>query len=313
MRPMTTRVAPKLGCHRKLLLRVAGVIAVSLPVANFSQSLAQSAPAGNPAAMAADTNPEFEVATIKPAKPGGPVQGITINGRQFLVYDTALLNLIGFAYGVQREEIVGAPEWASSEKYDVSAEQSAEGQPTLQQWKTMVQKLLADRFELKFHREKRELTVYALVLGKDGPKLTKSSSQSSLPNVSFHPSGEFRAQNETMENFAGQLQGTVLGRPVVDQTGFEEGLISHCSGRPMKHNSRRSAGTGHRRRRALMRRRSFRRDPGAIGFEDGVEEGFRRRAGDRSRRAAVGELAASLLAKADLSTTAARSRRLRSR
>lgn len=217
---MTTRVAPKLGCHRKLLLRVAGVIAVSLPVANFSQSLAQSAPA-NPAAMAADTNPEFEVATIKPAKPGGPVQGITINGRQFLVYDTALLNLIGFAYGVQREEIVGAPEWASSEKYDVSAEQSAEGQPTLQQWKTMVQKLLADRFELKFHREKRELTVYALVLGKDGPKLTKSSSQSSLPNVSFHPSGEFRAQNETMENFAGQLQGTVLGRPVVDQTGFE--------------------------------------------------------------------------------------------
>jgi uncharacterized protein (TIGR03435 family) len=85
----------------------------------------------------------------------------------------------------------------------------------------MVQKLMADRFQLKFHFEKREQTVYVLSVVKAGPKLTRSQSD---PNASggmgFGPPGHFGATNATMGDVAGALGQGALNRPVVDQTGL---------------------------------------------------------------------------------------------
>jgi uncharacterized protein (TIGR03435 family) len=171
--------------------------------------------------MAADATPEFEVATIKPATPDRPGKGFMVRGRQFSTVNTTLSDMITFAYGIHAKQITGGPGWVETEKYDVAAQPNGEGQPNAQQWKGMFQKLLADRFTLTFHRDKKELAVYAITVGKNGPKLTKSEGNpSGLPGLFFRGLGVLPATNATMADFAGVMQGAVLDRPVVDQTGL---------------------------------------------------------------------------------------------
>jgi uncharacterized protein (TIGR03435 family) len=85
----------------------------------------------------------------------------------------------------------------------------------------LLQKLLADRFGMKFHREKRELSVYTIVVGKAGAKLTKAEGDPKTdPQLFFYGPGKFVARNATMGDFAEFLQGGVVDRPVIDQTGL---------------------------------------------------------------------------------------------
>jgi uncharacterized protein (TIGR03435 family) len=87
----------------------------------------------------------------------------------------------------------------------------------------MLQKLLADRFKLAFHREKKELSVYAITVGKTGPKLTKSDGDpNGLPGLGFRGPGRFNGRNANIADFAGIMQTLVLDRPVVDQTGLRD-------------------------------------------------------------------------------------------
>jgi uncharacterized protein (TIGR03435 family) len=88
----------------------------------------------------------------------------------------------------------------------------------------MMQKLLADRFQLKFHRDTKELSVYALTAAKGGPKISKSERDpDSLPGLFFRgPGTNLYVTNAGMGEFAGLLQSAVLDRPVVDQTGLTE-------------------------------------------------------------------------------------------
>lgn len=103
----------------------------------------------------------------------------------------------------------------------MAAQPDGEGQPNDKQWKVMLQKLLAERFKLTFHRETRVLSVYAIVIGKTGSKLTKSEGDpNGLPSLFFRGLGVLPAMNATMADFAGVMQSAVLDRPVVDQTGL---------------------------------------------------------------------------------------------
>lgn len=173
-------------------------------------------------AMASNAPMAFEVATIKPSKPGAQGKGITMRGpRQFATFNTSLNDLITFAYGVHVKQITGGPAWLDSDFYDISAEPEAEGTPNRKQLEAMLQKLLTDRFKLTFHREKKELSVYAIVLGKSGSKLTKSQGDpNGLPGLGFRGLGQMMAVNSNMDDFAGLMQSIVLDRPVVDQTGL---------------------------------------------------------------------------------------------
>jgi uncharacterized protein (TIGR03435 family) len=171
--------------------------------------------------MAADFTPEFEVATVKPATPDRPGKAFMVRGRQFSTFNTTLADLITFAYGIHAKQITGAPAWVETEKFDVAAQPNGEGQPNEKQWKSMVQKMLADRFKLAFHRDKRELSVYAITVGKNGPKLTKSAGDpNGLPGLFFRGLGNLPAINANMGDLASVMQGAVLDRPVVDQTGI---------------------------------------------------------------------------------------------
>lgn len=174
-----------------------------------------------PKPMAADANPVFEVATIKPSKPDTPGRAFRVNGRRFTTFNTTLNNLISFAYGLHDRQITGGPAWMESDKYDLEAKPDGEGQPSQAQWRTMLEKLLADRFKLAFHRDKKELAVYAIVVAKTGSKLTKSDGDpNGLPSLFFRGLGILPARNATMTDFAGVMQTAVLDRPVVDQTGL---------------------------------------------------------------------------------------------
>lgn len=180
-----------------------------------------------PKPMAADANPSFEVATIKPSKPEAQGKGFRLNGRNFSTINTSLNDLIEYAYDVHTKQILGGPEWLDKDKYDIAAVPDGEGTPSHEQLRTMVQKLLTERFKLTFHRDKKELAVYVLTVGKDGPKnVTKSESPAPGFSIPIRPAPggvAMSVRNGTMTNFAVfGLQGAVVDRPVLDRTNLTD-------------------------------------------------------------------------------------------
>lgn len=169
-------------------------------------------------------DPSFEVATIKPSKPDQQGKGFRVlpNGG-FTTINTTLDDMIKFAYDVQDKQVIGGPDWIGSEKFDVDAKPDTPGLPNERQLKSMVQKLLADRFQLKFHRDKKELSAYVLSVAKNGPKMTKDTDvpNNGLPSLFFRGLGVLPVHNATMGEFANLMQSAVLDRPVVDQTGLD--------------------------------------------------------------------------------------------
>jgi uncharacterized protein (TIGR03435 family) len=169
--------------------------------------------------MAADAKPGFEVATIKPARPEERFSLLVNRSGMMTTTSTSVSDLIKFAYDLHPRQITKGPAWLESEKFDVTAKPDTAGIPNPTQLKTMVQKLLKERFELTFHNEKKELSVYAITVAKTGPKLTKNDSGGNLPG--FGPGrGNFLVRNSTMAEFASVLQANILEQPVVDQTGL---------------------------------------------------------------------------------------------
>lgn len=177
-----------------------------------------------PKVMPADANPVVEVATIKPSNPDERRFGIGVRpGGAFSTAGTTLRDLITFAFGVHARQIVGAPGWIEADKFDISGKPDIEGMPNDKQMRSMMQKLLADRFKLALHHDKRELTVYAITVGPAGAKLTKSQSTGlPLPGLGFRGLGSMMARNATIADVASLLQTMVLDRPVVDQTGLTD-------------------------------------------------------------------------------------------
>ena len=143
-----------------------------------------------------------------------------MQGRQFTSINLSASDLILLAYGIHPRQLVGAPDWIEKDRYDVLGKPDVEGQPNTRQMKALIQKLLADRFSLKFHRENRELSVYLIVVAKTGAKLTKGEGDSKADPLMFFYGAEFVAKNTSMADFAGFLQGGTLDRPVLDQTGL---------------------------------------------------------------------------------------------
>jgi len=172
--------------------------------------------------MAEDANPSFEVATIKPSKPDEQGKAFLVRGRKFSTINTTLAEIITFAYDIHAKQITGAPEWVNTDKFDIEAQPDVPGSPNGKQLKTMVQKLLADRFGLKFHKDKKELSAYVLTVSKAGPKLKKSEGDpKGLPGLFFRGLGVLTVTNATMGDFTQLMQGAVMDRPVVDQTALE--------------------------------------------------------------------------------------------
>jgi uncharacterized protein (TIGR03435 family) len=170
--------------------------------------------------------PSFEVATIKLTSPDERARYIRMQStHQFLARGYTLRALVSAAYNLPPRAISGGPDWVDLERYDILAATPGETRPNLDEQMAMLRKLLDDRFNLAFHREPKELSVFVLTVAKGGIKLKESSAppddQPVLVNTVYPGEKIFLpARNATMAQFASMLQRAVLDRPVVDQTNL---------------------------------------------------------------------------------------------
>jgi uncharacterized protein (TIGR03435 family) len=198
-------------------------------------------------AAAQSARPAFEVASVKEntsvSDRGGP--GST-PGR-FRVTNSPLRFILLDAFHVMDHQLIGAPEWTGSARYDINATYQVDAIRSEDDTRAMLQTLLADRFALKTHRETRELPIYSLVMARKdaalGPQLVRSSidcdqwiaekrPQMGAGSASpVAPGGKrpvclilttrrfITAGTRTMRDLLGPLQA-MTGRPVVDRTGL---------------------------------------------------------------------------------------------
>jgi uncharacterized protein (TIGR03435 family) len=136
-------------------------------------------------AQAPESKVEFEVATVSKSPPPGAdnavTAGLKLDGAQLRIGALTLRDYIGMAYRVKVYQISG-PDWIATERFDIAAKLPAG--TTADQFPAMMQALLAERFGLKFHREPKEMSVYALMVGKPPLKLKESAIDPNTPAAS---------------------------------------------------------------------------------------------------------------------------------
>jgi uncharacterized protein (TIGR03435 family) len=173
--------------------------------------------------LSAQTNAiSFEVASIRAHK--GEVTfsaDPAVRGSRVTGTASTLLDMITVAYGVRYDQISNAPNWTNTDRFDLEAKAPGDTPPTAEQARLMLQHLLAERFQLRLHRETRDLPVYALLVGKNGTRL-KASDPSAREGSSVQGTAtglHMETKKGSMEKLAQQLSFTA-GRPVIDKTGL---------------------------------------------------------------------------------------------
>jgi uncharacterized protein (TIGR03435 family) len=162
----------------------------------------------------------IEVASVKPSKPG--VRGYAIQplpGRLHTA-NTSLKMLVAAAYNVYDFQISGGPKWVEDDRYDVEVKAHGDTPPTKAELRVMLQKVLADRFSLAFHRETKTLPVYALELAKGGAKFQQSKELAGDPYFRLFQRRQITAQRAPLSLLTETLS-QLLGRPVLDKTGLQ--------------------------------------------------------------------------------------------
>jgi uncharacterized protein (TIGR03435 family) len=175
------------------------------------------------AAMARDADPDWEVATVRPTDPAVTNSSMRMNGRQFVMENRTMETLLLVGYGVHKKQIVNAPDWIRTERWDIRGVPDVPGQPSLRQMQALTRKMLVERFGLVTHAEKREMEVYALTVAKGGEKMAPSAGDpNGLPDENDRNNGgqtTMQVANVSMADFALLLK-FFLDRPVVNQTGL---------------------------------------------------------------------------------------------
>jgi uncharacterized protein (TIGR03435 family) len=196
-----------------------------LNLVRATEQTAWTIPEPPPASMMSPSaKPEFVVATIKPSDPSAPRGGYGFRGQDVITINVTVNWMIKLGYNLHARQIVGGPAWLDSAKYDTLGRPDTPGQPSRDQMKLMIRKLLEDRFQLKYHIEKRELPVYAMVVLKSGAKITESAGDpNAFPQIGFGQAPgvlSLRGINTTLDGVANGLQSNILDKPVVNQTGL---------------------------------------------------------------------------------------------
>jgi uncharacterized protein (TIGR03435 family) len=185
---------------------------VTLSIAMATLTLAQTS--GSQAAA------KFDLASIKATAVGDGSLRIDFSpGGRFSAKNATLQILLRNAYGLEDYQIVDGPGWTTTVGFDIEARADAgSGDPDRREVLKMIQALLADRFHLATHRETRQLPVYNLVTGKNGPRI-KTADPSATPDRSLKM-GQLSAQKMSMNALA-NLLAFDLKRPVKNETALE--------------------------------------------------------------------------------------------
>ena len=165
----------------------------------------------------------FDVASVKTARQilgKDRRQGLAIAPGKLTGTNVALKELIAEAYGIQPFQITGGPGWLDSDEYEIDAR--AEASSTRAQLRLMLRTLLAERFLLALHRETKELNVYALIAGRNGPKLkpaTPGGGSMDLNQLAAMLSVQLSIAVSDDPSRPGRATGAPV--PVLNQTGLD--------------------------------------------------------------------------------------------
>jgi len=226
----------------RVFLSVAAALAIALPTGiGVVRGQAAMASSGGQDSETAHKALQFDVASIKPT-PSSDDKTLIQQFPDGTSFRGAPVRMVlRTAFGVEDDRIIGAPTWVNTTRYDIEAKVAPEEARELDKLKggernAMLISLLKERFNLKYHHATRELPVYALVVAKGGPRLTKG-----LPDAHGGPKpagtepedpakehykimtvpGHIEADSIPMYILADQLtQLRVLGRMVVDKTAL---------------------------------------------------------------------------------------------
>jgi uncharacterized protein (TIGR03435 family) len=190
--------------------------------------------------------PAFEVASIKPSDPDQHSGSIMIQpGGRLAITGIPLRELVKFAYGLQDFQLEGGPAWARTDFWNIEA-RAEEPPPTIPPNPNQpnmpalrLRSLLEDRFQLRAHRESRDVPVYELTISRRGSKMKLSADQTParppepgepqpLPVKPSGPMDRFslRVGRGSLEAVAMDISrivqalSSILGRTVVDKTGL---------------------------------------------------------------------------------------------
>lgn len=202
--------------------------------------------------LAAQAPPKFEAASIRPNRSGAGLMGggcrgtdtvqraasplaqmanANVNVRtsplgRCVFTNVPLSMLVELAYGGSfsdsKTRMTGGPKWLDADRYDVEAVAPNPADTTTAQLYTMLQALLADRVQLKIHRESRPSPGYVLLVARSGAKLQQSTAKEEDKGLMFIAGKPLSATNASMTQLANFLAGR-LGRPVADETGLNGG------------------------------------------------------------------------------------------
>jgi uncharacterized protein (TIGR03435 family) len=186
-------------------------------------------------AFAQSTAPALEVASVR--KHTGQQAGVarfTVSGNNVTIIALDMYDLILEAYALKDYQLYGSEGWMGGGKslsdvvarergadfYDIAAKAEGDASLTRDQARLILQVVLADRFGLKVHRDTRDLPVYALMVGKNGPKLKESAPDAKFAaGFEIAPSARMTNKKTPMTRLA-EFLSIQADRPVVDRTGL---------------------------------------------------------------------------------------------
>lgn len=177
------------------------------------------------AAPGQETTPRltYEIVSVRPSEPDA-LEGFVDplpNGVGYNAHNISVKDMLTVMYRIPRRQIVGGPDWLSSEKFDIEAR--ADHAYSIDDLHVMFQNLLADRFRLKLHKEIRVGPVYVLTVAKSGLKMTPvdAGNVRNIP-ITNGPNHEFVGSRVPMNYLCFWLGQRLQSdeRPVVDRTGL---------------------------------------------------------------------------------------------
>jgi len=176
-------------------------------------------------------SPKFDSADVHVSAPGitPAMTGGAMRGGRYELHHAAMLDLIRTAWGVDADRVIGGPSWLEKDRFDVIAKTAAATSPD--QMLLMLRRLLADRFQLVVHDDRKLLPAFVLATGRrpqlkraDGTGDTGCQLRQQSTNIAGHVQNAVTAcRNVTMTDFAARLRGiggSYITHPVVDQTGL---------------------------------------------------------------------------------------------
>jgi uncharacterized protein (TIGR03435 family) len=225
---------------KKLLLAATAALAISLPIAAGALN-APRVRAQSPSPAAKDAlGPAFAAVSVKTNSTGDRMfYPVTTERGRFAVKNMSVRTVIIYAYDLPFGRLVGAPDWTRSDRFDIEA--TADGNAAGEDLRSMVRRLLADRFNMVAHRETREQPIYALVMARSdgtlGPQIRTSActGKAPPPNGPLEPGrqpqvpcggaqsrpGSLAGRWLTMDEVADNGWSVIMGRPVRNRTGLD--------------------------------------------------------------------------------------------